>query len=162
VGPELLAELIGAKGKQLASHIAGKVGQWQDDPFHKNVEPQVVETRPVRPARSSTCSPRARSPSARTSCSPPAPRSPQHDPAEFVVGNIFTHADIAARLDAYRFHDRYQVGDNPTCGSCALSDGCGKGCPAAVISAGGRIGDVDADQCPVTTSERRLLPLIPA
>ncbi len=45
---ELLAELIGTKEKQLAAHIAGKVGQWQDDPFHKNVEPQVVETGPVR------------------------------------------------------------------------------------------------------------------
>lgn len=37
-----------------------------------------------------------------------------------------------------------------------------KGCPAAVIAAGGRIGDVDAEQCPVTTDGPRLLPLIPA
>lgn len=93
-----------------------------------------------------------------------AARTPisRHDPAEFVVGNIFTDPDVAARLDAYRFHDRYQVGDNPTCGSCALSDGCGKGCPAAVISADGRIGDVDTDQCPVTATERPLLPLVSA
>jgi radical SAM protein with 4Fe4S-binding SPASM domain len=91
-----------------------------------------------------------------------AARTPasQHDPAEFIVGNIFTDADIAERLDTYRFHDRYQVGANPTCGSCAMNGECGKGCPAAVISAGGRIGEVDADQCPVTASGRRLLPLV--
>jgi 2,5-furandicarboxylate decarboxylase 1 len=45
---ELLAELIGAQEKKLASHISGKVKQWQDDPNHKAVEPQVVETGPVR------------------------------------------------------------------------------------------------------------------
>jgi 2,5-furandicarboxylate decarboxylase 1 len=45
---ELLAELIGAEEKKLASHIAGKVQQWQADPMHKNVEPQVVETGPVK------------------------------------------------------------------------------------------------------------------
>ena len=42
-----------------------------------------------------------------------------------------------------------------------MSGSCGKGCPAAVISAGGRIGDLDAEQCPVTTVGRRLLPLVP-
>lgn len=46
----LLAELIGVAGgeKKLASHISGKVQQWQSDPDHKAVEPQVVETGPVR------------------------------------------------------------------------------------------------------------------
>ncbi|WP_431434101.1 radical SAM protein [Actinophytocola sp.] len=93
-----------------------------------------------------------------------AARTPisRHDPAEFIVGNIFTDADIAARLDAYRFHDRYQVGANPTCGSCAMNSACGKGCPAAVVAAGGRIGDLDAEQCPVAANDRRLLPLAPA
>lgn len=93
-----------------------------------------------------------------------AARTPasRHDPGEFIVGNIFTDADIAARLDGYRFHDRYQLGANPTCGNCALNDDCGKGCPAAVISAGGRIGDVDAEQCPVTSNGRRVLPLVSA
>jgi radical SAM protein with 4Fe4S-binding SPASM domain len=86
----------------------------------------------------------------------------RHDPSEFIVGNIFTDPDIAQRLDAYRFHDRYQVGANPTCGACALTDECGKGCPAAVIAEGGRIGDVDSEQCPVTIEKRRLLPLMPA
>lgn len=89
------------------------------------------------------------------------PRS-RHDPVEFIVGNIFTDADIAARLDAYRFHDRYQVGANPTCRSCELNTDCGKGCPAAVISAGERIGAVDAEVCPINTGARRLLPLVPA
>jgi radical SAM protein with 4Fe4S-binding SPASM domain len=91
-----------------------------------------------------------------------AARTPisRHDPAEFIVGNIFTDPDIAARLDAYRFHDRYQVGANPTCGTCALNDGCGKGCPAAVIAAGERIGQVDTDQCPITADTGCLLPLV--
>ncbi|WP_258349392.1 radical SAM protein [Saccharopolyspora gregorii] len=87
----------------------------------------------------------------------------QHEPEEFIVGNIFTDADLAARLEEYRFHDRYQVGANPTCGACAMADDCGKGCPAAVIAAGGRIGDVDAEQCPQVEAEGRvLLPLRPA
>ena len=35
-----------------------------------------------------------------------------------------------------------------------MPDQCGKGCPAAVISAGERIGAVDAEVCPVTPAER--------
>jgi radical SAM protein with 4Fe4S-binding SPASM domain len=91
-----------------------------------------------------------------------AARTPtsRHDPAEFIVGNIFTDSDLAQRLDAYHFHDRYQVGDNPTCHTCAISGECGKGCPAAVVATGGRIGDLDAEQCPRTIN-RRLLPLTP-
>jgi radical SAM protein with 4Fe4S-binding SPASM domain len=92
-----------------------------------------------------------------------AARTPQskHHPSEFIVGNIFRHADIAQRLDAYRFHERYRVGENPTCKGCSLEESCGKGCPAAVIAAGQRIGEVDADVCPVTTRER-LLPVVTA
>jgi radical SAM protein with 4Fe4S-binding SPASM domain len=60
-----------------------------------------------------------------------AARTPQsqHDPAEFIVGNIFADRDIAARLDAYNFGRRYPMGGNPTCGSCGLASDCGKGCP---------------------------------
>jgi radical SAM protein with 4Fe4S-binding SPASM domain len=54
------------------------------------------------------------------------------------------------------------MGANPTCQSCGITGQCGKGCPAAVIAAGERIGAVDADVCPVTTRTRRLLPLAPA
>ena len=68
----------------------------------------------------------------------------------------------AARLDAYHFERRYAMGANPTCGACGMAASCGKGCPAAVISAGERIGAVDAEVCPVTSGERRLLPLMPA
>jgi radical SAM protein with 4Fe4S-binding SPASM domain len=91
-----------------------------------------------------------------------AARTPQskHADAEFIVGNIFTDADLAARLDAYDFHNRYRVGVNPTCGSCVMGEGCGKGCPAAVVAAGERIGAVDAEVCPVTSGERRLLPVV--
>jgi radical SAM protein with 4Fe4S-binding SPASM domain len=91
-----------------------------------------------------------------------AARTPasQHDPNEFIVGNIFEQDDIAARLDAYRFHDRYQPGANPTCGACSLNSECGKGCPAAVVAAGDRLGQVDTEQCPVTAEGRRLLPVV--
>lgn len=80
-----------------------------------------------------------------------AARTPQsrHHADEFIVGNVFEHADIAQRLDAYRLHDRTAGRTDPTCGSCALADGCGRGCPAAVIADGGRLGDRDRDQCPV-------------
>jgi radical SAM protein with 4Fe4S-binding SPASM domain len=93
-----------------------------------------------------------------------AARTPQsvHDPAEFIVGNIFTDPDIADRLDAYDFQSRHPMGRNLTCGSCGLSGACGKGCPAAVISAGQRIGAVDAEVCPVAAGDRALLPLAPA
>ncbi|RBO91352.1 radical SAM protein [Nocardia puris] len=82
----------------------------------------------------------------------------QHDPSEFIVGNIFEDADIAARLDDYPM-TRLRMGANTTCTSCGVADTCGKGCPAAVIASGQRIGAVDAEVCPVTTDERRLLPL---
>ena len=29
---------------------------------------------------------------------------------------------------------------------------CGKGCPAALISRGQQIGEVDSEQCPIVTS----------
>ena len=91
-----------------------------------------------------------------------AARTPQskHKDTEFIVGNIFTDPDIAARLDAYSFHDRYTLGANPTCGSCSMADGCGKGCPAAVIASGERIGALDAEVCPVAPNRRPLLPVV--
>lgn len=92
-----------------------------------------------------------------------AARTPQsqHADSEFLVGNILTDTDVSVRLDAYDFHARYTVGDNPTCGSCAMTAVCGKGCPAAVVTNGGRIGDLDSEQCPVSGAPAgvRLLPL---
>jgi radical SAM protein with 4Fe4S-binding SPASM domain len=99
-----------------------------------------------------------------------AARTPasQHADTEFLVGNILT-GDIAPALDGYDFHARYPGGQNATCGSCALSAGCGKGCPAAVVARGERIGALDVDQCPVVDRHPgasppgpRLLPLLPA
>jgi len=72
----------------------------------------------------------------------------KHSRDEFIVGNLFDDSDIAAQLDAYRFHERYSVGANPSCKGCSANSSCGKGCPAAVIAAGGTIGDLDADVCP--------------
>lgn len=101
----------------------------------------------------------------RQGCAARTPAS-RHADTEFIVGNIFTDPDIATRLDDYRFHERYQVGANATCAACSMNSGCGKGCPAAVVAAGGRIGAVDAEQCPVVDEDhaegRRLLPLMPA
>jgi hypothetical protein len=70
--------------------------------------------------------------------------------------------DIAARLAAYRLGDRYDLGGNPTCRSRGIASQCGKGCPAAVVASGERIGAVDAEVCPVTTGTRPLLPLTPS
>jgi radical SAM protein with 4Fe4S-binding SPASM domain len=72
----------------------------------------------------------------------------QHERDEFIVGNVFTDADIAERLDRFGFHGRYQVGPNALCSSCDADGDCGKGCPAAVVARGGRIGGVDIEVCP--------------
>lgn len=84
----------------------------------------------------------------------------QHPDTDFIVGNVWTDSDIAARLDEYKFHERWQVGANASCGSCALSGDCGKGCPAAVVAAGQRIGAVDTEQCPVVPKQSRMLPVV--
>jgi len=57
-----------------------------------------------------------------------AARTPQsqHDPGQFIVGNIFTDPDIAARLDAHRFAEQHEMGANPTCRSCASPDSAAK------------------------------------
>ncbi|GAA2405997.1 hypothetical protein GCM10010191_12480 [Actinomadura vinacea] len=67
--------------------------------------------------------------------------------AEFLVGNILA-GEVAQALDGYDLAGRLAMGSNATCRSCALNGTCGKGCPAAVVSRGERIGEVDAEQCP--------------
>jgi radical SAM protein with 4Fe4S-binding SPASM domain len=67
---------------------------------------------------------------------------------EFLVGNIF-HDEVGTALDRYDFHNRFTVGSNIKCVSCGMNSDCGKGCPAAIISRGGYIGEVDKEQCPV-------------
>lgn len=74
----------------------------------------------------------------------------RHRPEEFVVGNIFEHEDIADRLERYPLQRRVKLRTDTTCKSCAIADHCGGGCPAAVIAAGGEIGERDRGQCPVT------------
>jgi len=85
-----------------------------------------------------------------------------YEDTDFLAGNILGPTDtVTGSLDAYDFHRRFTVGNNPTCGSCALNTACGKGCPAAVVSRGGRIGDLDAEQCPIAEpNPRKLLPLV--
>ncbi len=75
------------------------------------------------------------------------PQSPYPD-TDFLVGNILD-GTVTAALDNYDLAGRLRMGTNTTCGACSLNSGCGKGCPAAVISRGGRIGDVDTEQCPM-------------
>ena len=79
-----------------------------------------------------------------------AARTPQsrYDDRDFLVGNILER-DVTEGLDSYNFHGRYTVGANETCGACSVNTACGKGCPAAIVSRGGLIGDVDDEQCPV-------------
>ncbi|MFD6936231.1 radical SAM protein [Streptomyces goshikiensis] len=85
----------------------------------------------------------------------------KHPDTDFIVGNVWEHDDIGARLDDYgKFSDRWDLGGNATCGSCSLSPSCGKGCPAAVISAGERIGAVDTELCPVVPRKSFVLPLV--
>lgn len=85
-----------------------------------------------------------------------AARTPQslYNPEEFIAGNIFTDADIADGIDAYKFYERYHLGDNPICKSCFLDSKCGKGCPAAVIASGQQIEDLDP-LCPMVNFAER-------
>lgn len=78
------------------------------------------------------------------------PRS-LYKPKEFIVGNLFEDSNIADKLDEYKFHERYCVGDNQTCRSCFLNSQCGKGCPAAIIASGQRIEGLDS-LCPILSS----------
>lgn len=71
-----------------------------------------------------------------------------YNPEEFIVGNVFTNADIADKIDAYKFYERYHLGNNPTCKTCSLNFQCGKGCPAAVIASGQQIDGLDP-LCPM-------------
>lgn len=75
------------------------------------------------------------------------PRSRYGDDA-FLIGNILED-EISEALDDYVFRARFSVGTNHECESCVLTGSCGKGCPAAVVAAGGRIGDRDVEVCPV-------------
>lgn len=85
----------------------------------------------------------------------------QHPDSDFLVGNVWHHDDIAARLDAYgKFSERWDLGGNATCGACSLNASCGKGCPAAVVAAGERIGAVDTELCPVVPKQSRVLPVV--
>lgn len=85
----------------------------------------------------------------------------QHPDTDFLVGNVWEHDDVAKRLDDYgKFSDRWDLGGNATCGACSLAASCGKGCPAAVVASGERIGAVDTEQCPVVPRQTRVLPVV--
>jgi radical SAM protein with 4Fe4S-binding SPASM domain len=72
----------------------------------------------------------------------------KHSRDEFIVGNLFTDADIARRLDNFQLSTAGTPDRDRKCGGCTHDATCGKGCPAAVVAAGGRLGDLDAEVCP--------------
>lgn len=78
---------------------------------------------------------------------------------DFIVGNLFSDDDIVERLNAYDFQGHHPMGANPTCHGCGHGDACGKGCPAAVVARGGRIGDLDAEVCPIVSTSVDIAPL---
>ena len=77
-----------------------------------------------------------------------AARTPQskHPDTDFLAGNILQN-EVAGLLDTYEM-SKLKMGTNDTCSPCSLNASCGKGCPAAVVANGGRIGELDAEQCP--------------
>ena len=85
-----------------------------------------------------------------------AARTPQskHKQEEFIVGNIFKDIDIAKRLNDYNIYKQYQIGNNQACQNCSLNYKCKKGCLAAVVMSGEKIGAVDQKVCPITTLMR--------
>lgn len=87
-----------------------------------------------------------------------AARTPQsaYADTDFLVGNIL-HSEVAPSLDAYDLAGTLTMGSNSTCRSCSMNGSCGKGCPAAVISRGLEIGELDAEQCPRVANPEPLL-----
>jgi radical SAM protein with 4Fe4S-binding SPASM domain len=78
------------------------------------------------------------------------PGSPYPD-SDFLVGNILDD-EIGFALDGYDLAGKLRMGTNATCSACAMDSTCGKGCPAALISRGQRIGELDSEQCPKASS----------
>lgn len=54
---------------------------------------------------------------------------------------------LVKRLEKYNFCDHYQIYDKTKCRDCKQNLKCGRGCPAAIISTGHKIGDLD-ELCP--------------
>lgn len=75
-----------------------------------------------------------------------AARTPasEHKDDEFLAGNIL-QGDVAEQLNGFDM-SKLAMGQNDTCRSCSL-EACQKGCPAAVIANGGRVGELD-ELCP--------------
>lgn len=78
----------------------------------------------------------------------------KHKAEEFIVGNAIQDFDLADKLDVFKFHERYHLGNNSICKSCLSAPLCGKGCPAAVIAAGDFIEEIDREICPAVNFQR--------
>jgi radical SAM protein with 4Fe4S-binding SPASM domain len=85
------------------------------------------------------------------------PQSPYPD-TNFLVGNIL-EGEVNGTLDGYDLEGNLRMGTNSKCTACSMNSACGKGCPAALISRGQPIGEVDSEQCPVP--DRPLLQIGP-
>ncbi len=70
-----------------------------------------------------------------------------HAAETFMAGNIFRDQDVAERICSFSPERDLHVGENATCRGCAIASDCGKGCPAAVVAAGGVVGDHDSGVC---------------
>lgn len=77
----------------------------------------------------------------------------KHKPEEFIVGNIFNDSNIAEKLKTFKFHERYNSSSYLACKSCYLKSRCGKGCPAAVIASGEKVGNIDKELCPLCSTK---------
>ncbi|MEW9556328.1 radical SAM/SPASM domain-containing protein [Nonomuraea sp. NPDC050783] len=90
-----------------------------------------------------------------------AARTPhsRHPDSDFLVGNILRQ-EVADALDGYDLTGKLAMGTNSACRACAMNSRCGKGCPAAVIANGGKVGDVDTEQCPVVEHDHDGRPLL--
>lgn len=78
-----------------------------------------------------------------------AARTPGSAPQdiEFLVGNVLRE-EIADPLDRFDLSRRCPVTDAEACRSCPVGPGCSRGCPAAIVARGERLGSPDLDQCP--------------
>lgn len=67
---------------------------------------------------------------------------------KFIAGNILKDDNIAELLDSFDYSIFEDMGKNVKCVDCEIALKCGKGCPAAIVGQGLRIGEVDTEICP--------------
>ena len=71
----------------------------------------------------------------------------EYDKDAFIAGNILSES-ITEMLEKYDYSIFENMGNNAQCIGCVNTTTCGKGCPAAVVAQGLKIGEVDSEICP--------------